>query len=62
MDLEFSFILPCLNEENTLTFCINEIKIYIEEHNLSAEILVSDNNSIDNSRQIAIQNGARVEK
>ena len=60
MDLEFSFILPCLNEERTLAFCINEIKNYIKQHKLSAEILISDNNSTDNSRQIAVQNGARV--
>ena len=60
MDYEFTFILPCLNEEKTILFCINEIKNYINKYNLNAEILVSDNNSTDNSRNIAVENGARV--
>lgn len=60
MKFEFTFILPCLNEEKTLEFCINEIKNYISKTNLNAEILVSDNNSTDNSRIIAKKNGARV--
>ena len=60
MDFEFTFILPCLNEEKTLEFCIHEIKNYINKNNLNAEILVSDNNSTDDSRKIAKKNGARV--
>ena len=60
MDYEFTFILPCLNEEKSLAFVIQEIKKSIEENHLNAEILVSDNGSTDNSRQIAIDNGARV--
>lgn len=60
MDFEFTFILPCLNEEKTLDFCIEEIKNYIAKTDLNAEILVSDNNSTDNSREIAKKNGARV--
>ena len=60
MEYEFTFILPCLNEENTLQYCLEEIKDYINRKNLNAEILVSDNNSIDNSVEIAKRNGARV--
>lgn len=60
VNFEFTFILPCLNEEKTLKFCINEIKNYIAKYNLNAEILVSDNNSTDNSKQVAISSGARV--
>lgn len=60
MEYEFSFVLPCLNEEKTLAFCINEIKNYISAHSLNAEILVTDNDSTDKSREIAMQNGARV--
>ncbi len=60
MKLEFTFILPCYNEERTLAFCIKEIKEYIKKKNISAEILVVDNNSTDNSKVIAKQNGARV--
>jgi len=60
METEFTFILPCLNEERTLAFCIEEIKGYIQKNNLNAEILVSDNNSTDNSVKIAEEHGARV--
>ena len=51
MDYEFSFVLPCLNEEKSLAFCINEIKNYISVHSLNAEILVTDNDSTDKSRE-----------
>lgn len=57
---EFTFLLPCLNEEKTLGFCIEEIKETIIKNNLNAEILVCDNNSTDNSRKIAENLGARV--
>ena len=60
MECEFTFILPCLNEERTIGFCINEIKEYINKNNINAEILVSDNNSTDKSREIAKANGAKV--
>lgn len=60
MDYEFTFILPCLNEEKSLEYCIKEIKSYIDKNNLNAEILVLDNGSNDNSVKIAIKNGARV--
>ena len=57
---EFTFVLPCLNEEKTLPFCIDEIKKTIEKNHLDAEILVSDNNSEDNSVEVAKNLGARV--
>lgn len=60
MNIEFTFILPCLNEESTLPFCIEEIKHYINQKKLNAEILVSDNNSTDDSVKIAKAYGARV--
>ena len=60
METKYTFILPCLNEEKTLEYCIKEIQKYIKEKNLDAEILVSDNNSTDNSVKIAEKNGVRV--
>ncbi len=60
MEYEITFILPCLNEEKTLQYCLEEIKEYIKRKNLNAEILVSDNNSTDHSVEIAKKNGARV--
>ena len=58
--IEFTFILPCLNEEKTLPFCIKEIKKSIKRYKLNAEILVSDNGSTDKSIKIAKEMGARV--
>lgn len=60
MDYEFTFVLPCLNEEKTLVHVINEIKNSITKYHLNAEILVADNGSSDNSRKIAAKNGVRV--
>ena len=60
MGKKYTFILPCLNEEKTLEYCIKEIQKCIEDKKLDAEILVSDNNSMDNSVEIAKRNGARV--
>jgi glycosyltransferase involved in cell wall biosynthesis len=62
MEIEYTFILPCLNEEKTIAYCIEEIKRYIDEKKINAEILVSDNNSTDNSINIAEKHGARVVK
>ena len=60
MVIKYTFLLPCLNEEETLLFCIKEIQNYIQKNKLNAEILLSDNNSDDNSVQIAKKNNCRV--
>lgn len=58
--MEFTFLMPCLNEAATLKFCIDEAKSSIERLKLDAEILVADNGSTDGSAEIALANGARV--
>lgn len=60
MVIKYTFLLPCLNEEEALLFCIKEIQNYIKNNKLNAEILLSDNNSDDNSVQIAKKNNCRV--
>ena len=52
---ELSIILPCLNEEQALGSCLEEIKKIAEKHNLDAEIIVADNGSTDNSCKIAME-------
>ena len=52
---EISIILPCLNEEQALGYCIDEIKQVIKENKLNAEIIVVDNGSTDKSIEIAKQ-------
>lgn len=60
MNYEFTFILPCLNEEKTLPFVIDEIKNAIGKNNLNAEILLADNENTDRSVEIAKEYGANV--
>ena len=57
---DYTFLMPCLNEEETILFCIDEIQSAIERLKLSAEILVADNGSSDSSVKIALASGARV--
>lgn len=57
---EVSFVLPCLDEAETLEACIQEVQACIERHQLDAEIVVADNGSSDGSQEIAARNGARV--
>jgi len=58
--MELTILMPCLNEEKTIAFCINEAKKYIAKSNIDAEILIADNGSEDKSREIAALLGARV--
>ncbi len=58
--MELTILMPCLNEEKTIAFCINEAKEYILESKIDAEILIADNGSEDASVRIAESLGARV--
>lgn len=53
-------MLPCLNEEETLAGCLREIFETLRASGISAEVIVADNCSHDNSRSIAESHGARV--
>ncbi|MBP6432916.1 MAG: glycosyltransferase family 2 protein [Ferruginibacter sp.] len=57
---ELTILMPCLNEEMTLATCINKAKRFIERSKISAEILIADNGSTDNSIPLAQGLGARV--
>ena len=57
-----SFVLPCLNEERTLSTVLKKIN-YVRKNELknrNVEIVVSDNGSSDKSIEIAKANGASV--
>jgi glycosyltransferase involved in cell wall biosynthesis len=58
--IELSIIMPCLNEAETLETCIEKAKLYLSHQNISGEIIIADNGSIDGSQEIAEQMGARV--
>ncbi len=60
MSVEFTILMPCLNEEKTMGECIRQARRGAEKLGLSYEILIADNGSDDNSREIAEKCGARV--
>lgn len=59
-ELEVSFVIPCLDEAETIEGCILAAQECIEKHCLSAEIVVADNGSTDGSQEIARRVGARL--
>ena len=52
--------MPCLNEAKTVETCIRKAQKSILENHLSAEIIIADNGSSDNSIEVAKRCGARV--
>ena len=59
-NLELSVIMPCLNEENTVSYCVDEAREFMEKYGIKGEVLVVDNDSVDKSAVIAESRGARV--
>jgi Glycosyl transferase family 2 len=57
---DVSVVIPCLNEANSLAFCINKAISAFQASGLRGEVVVADNGSTDGSIQIAESNGARV--
>jgi hypothetical protein len=52
--------MPCLNEADTLSVCIEKAKKALLDAGIAGEIIVADNGSTDNSALIAAEMGARV--
>jgi glycosyltransferase involved in cell wall biosynthesis len=59
-DLDLTILMPCLNEAETLAFCVRQAAAAIAASGISGEVLVADNGSTDGSQRIATQEGARV--
>ena len=57
---DLTILMPCLNKEENIAFCIDQAQNYISSHQLTGDILIVDNNSTDGSAQIAKNLGARV--
>lgn len=55
-----SVVIPCLNEEKTISSCIQEAKEGIKNSSYDGEVIISDNGSEDNSVEISKSLGAKV--
>jgi len=58
--LDLTILMPCLNEAETLAFCVRQAVQAIADSGVSGEVVVADNGSTDGSQAIAIAEGARV--
>ena len=58
--MELTILLPCLNEAETLAFCVRKARIFLANNDVVGEVLVADNGSTDGSQKIAVEEGARV--
>jgi glycosyltransferase involved in cell wall biosynthesis len=59
-EIEFSIVMPCLNEAETLAICIQKAQRSLAENSVTGEIVIADNGSTDGSQDIAAGLGARV--
>lgn len=59
-EIEFTILMPCLNEEATIAHCIEKAFESINKNKVSAEVLIADNGSTDRSIAIAEMLGVRI--
>jgi glycosyltransferase involved in cell wall biosynthesis len=60
MKPEFSVVMPCLNEAETLAVCIKKAQGYFELEGINGEVVIADNGSTDGSQAIANKLNSRV--
>jgi glycosyltransferase involved in cell wall biosynthesis len=60
--MEFTILMPCLNEALTIETCIRKARAYLNKRDIAGEILIADNGSTDGSQALAEAAGARVIK
>src|SRR5215471_9510912 len=60
LPVDVSVVIPCLNEANSLAFCLDKAMTAFRASGLTGEVIVADNGSTDGSIQIAEEHGARV--
>jgi glycosyltransferase involved in cell wall biosynthesis len=59
-ELTVTILMPCLNEAETLAFCVRQAVAALRDNNVTGEVVVADNGSTDGSQKIASDEGARV--
>jgi hypothetical protein len=60
IELDVSVVIPCLDEEETITGCVLDARAAIDRMGLRGEVLVVDNGSRDSSPELAAAAGAIV--
>jgi glycosyltransferase involved in cell wall biosynthesis len=60
VSVELTILMPCLNEAETLSVCIQKARAFLDTNAIAGEILIADNGSSDGSQQIAQAGGSRV--
>lgn len=60
LPVEVSVVIPCLNEVNSLAYCVDKAIAAFRTSGLSGEVIVADNGSTDGSVQVAEEHGARL--
>ena len=58
--LELSVVMPCLNEADTVGICVEKAVRAMCEAGINGEVVLADNGSTDDSKQIAESLGART--
>jgi Glycosyl transferase family 2 len=58
--VELTILMPCLDEAETITICVNKARDFLQRSRIDGEVLVADNGSTDGSADLALAAGARV--
>ncbi len=58
--MKLSIVIPCLNEAKAIGACVKEAKQSLLALKIDGEVVVADNGSTDDSKEIATKAGARV--
>jgi hypothetical protein len=59
-ETELSIVIPCLNEGETIAACVTKAIEFLKQQAVAGEVIVADNGSVDGSREMARDCGARV--
>src|SRR5881397_2393992 len=58
--IDVSVVIPCLNEVNSIAFCIDKARQAFRDAGIRGEVVIGDNGSTDGSIELAEKHGARV--